>query len=68
MAGAGDVISGNGGDGVLLTGSANLVEGDFIGTDATGTTGNYNGGNGVEIQGSTVGGDDTIGGLAAPAT
>jgi titin len=62
--GGGDVISGNGGDGILITGSGNLVEGDFLGTEADGTTGDGNGGNGVEIQGSTLGGRDTIGGLA----
>src|SRR5262249_2858634 len=37
-AGARNVISGNSNVGVLLNGSGNLVQGNFIGTDATGTT------------------------------
>jgi hypothetical protein len=48
----GNIISGNGGDGVLIQGPKaqfNLLEGNFIGTDVTGTVADGNRGNGVEI-------------------
>jgi hypothetical protein len=50
--GAADVISNNGGDGVLIYGSAsvhNRVRDDFIGTSSGGSFAAGNGGNGVEI-------------------
>jgi titin len=53
-AGARNVISGNGSDGVLITGAAatlNAVEGNYIGTDVAGTAALGNGGNGVAISG-----------------
>src|SRR5271166_5100701 len=57
--GAGNVISANSGDGVLITYSGdNLVEGNYIGTDTTGTNHLPNAGNGVEIGGRD---DNTIG-------
>ena len=71
-AGARNVISGNY-QGVLIDGagaSNNVVEGDYIGTDATGTVGMGNGiidrfGDGVDIVlGAT---DNTIGGTTAGA-
>jgi titin len=37
MSGAGNVISGNNGDGIDSAGSANVFQGNYIGTDATGT-------------------------------
>jgi probable HAF family extracellular repeat protein/parallel beta-helix repeat protein len=56
--GVGNVISGNGNDGVLLTGMgtiSNLVQGNFIGTDKNGTAGVSNFGHGVEIsQGASL--------------
>jgi FG-GAP-like repeat len=58
-AGAGNIISGNRGDGVAITGTDNRVEGNFIGTDVTGTNDQGNGGNGVTIinaSGNIVGG------------
>jgi hypothetical protein len=68
-AGAGDVISGNAGAGVELVGSSdNLVEGDDIGTDATGMIALGNRGGGVAIDsafGPSV--DNTIGGSSAVA-
>jgi hypothetical protein len=59
-----DVISGNGRDGVRLDGAGggDVVEGDFVGTDASGTAPLGNGGDGVKVLGS---GAVMIGGLTA---
>jgi CSLREA domain-containing protein len=60
-----NVISGNGADGVLLFGASdNKVQGNFIGTDATGTADLGNSTSGVNIFFST---GNTIGGAAAGA-
>jgi CSLREA domain-containing protein len=53
--GAGNLVSGNGSDGVSLGGvvadvTDNTVQGNFIGTDATGTLALPNGANGVRID------------------
>ncbi|HVS35748.1 MAG TPA: PKD domain-containing protein, partial [Gemmataceae bacterium] len=71
-AGEQNVISGNSGDGVLIqdyyaTGQAtgNIVEGDYIGVNAAGTTALANGGAGVSIQSGAYA--NTIGGSAAGA-
>ncbi len=63
-AGAGNVISGNGGSGVEFNGTSdNLVEGNFIGTDPTGTKIVGNAQDGVEISG----GNNTVGGTTGAA-
>ncbi len=65
IAAAGNVISGNAGVGIHLMGAAtsnNLVEGNFIGTDATGTLAIPNQTNGIEIEDAAM---NTIGGMVA---
>jgi surface protein len=70
VSGAGNVISGNGGDGVVIVGivsipaSGNRVEGNYIGTDATGLTALGNDNRGVAIDG---GNNNTIGGTTVNA-
>jgi hypothetical protein len=67
VGGAGNVISGNGQDGIFLDGaraSNNVVEGNLIGTIASGTAGLGNGRGGVGISGAP---GNTIGGTAAGA-
>ncbi len=55
-AGARNVISGNRSDGVLITGGSrnNLLHGNFIGTEITGTKPLGNAGNGVLIEGGSL--------------
>jgi hypothetical protein len=67
-AAARDVISGNAGPGVAIDGSGttdNVVEGDYIGTDASGTHALGNGDCGVWISGGAQ--ENTIGGTTAAA-
>ncbi len=66
-AGQGNVISGNGSDGIHLdTGSSgNLIEGNDVGTNAAGTVALANGSNGIQIASGSTG--NTIGGTAAGA-
>jgi titin len=63
-AGAGNVISGNKFDGLVL-GSNNLVQANLIGTDVTGTVGLGNGGPGIFMMGSE---SNIIGGTTAAAS
>ena len=65
LPGAGNLISGNGGDGIDITGGStdNLIQGNWIGTDVTGSAALGNCGNGVSISTSA----NTIGGTAAGA-
>ena len=53
----GNLISGNTGDGVLITTSGQTMVQNTIGLGASGSTGVPNGGNGVEINGSTATGN-----------
>jgi hypothetical protein len=65
--GAGNIISSHGGTGVVIGGSSasfNLVQGDFIGTDITGTNAASCNGNGITIFNAP---SNTIGGLTFSA-
>jgi titin len=72
MAGAGNVIAANGGSGVLIsaiagvTTTSNLIEGNFIGTDTSGSINLGNAADGVTIRGAGAS-NNTIGGTAAGA-
>ena len=67
VSGSRDLISGNAIDGVLIDGSdANVVEGDWIGTDVTGAASLSNGGSGVRLQDAAQ--SNTIGGTAGSLT
>ena len=68
VSGTGDVISGNCSNGLYITDSGtngNVVEGDFIGTDYTGSIALPNSSNGVVIQNGAA--DNTIGGTTGTA-
>jgi hypothetical protein len=68
-AGTGNVISGNAFDGVDLTGRGavfNVVQGNLIGTDATGTRVLGNGTEGINLDGGAA--ENTIGGTDASAS
>ena len=65
--GACNVISGNSGGGVEITGGAatgNVVEGNFVGTTASGLAARANTGNGVYVNGAA---NNTVGGTSAAA-
>jgi titin len=64
VAGSGNLISGNGSDGIFLrTGTgATTIEGNRIGTDVTGTHALGNGGSGIRVEGSAF---STIGGTVS---
>jgi hypothetical protein len=67
-AGAGNVISANGGPGVIISYSGttgNMVAGNYIGTDATGTTALGNAGPGVLIENGAA--SNTVGGAVSGA-
>ena len=59
-----NVISGNSGDAVLVEGATNLIEGNYIGTDVTGTAAPGNLGAGIEVLDAS---DNTFGGTTAAA-
>ena len=63
--GAGNVISGNNGDGILISSSADvIIKGNLIGTDAAGTAALGNTDFGVQVSASA---NAAIGGVAAGA-
>ncbi len=62
IAGARNVISGNGGDGVYAA-TGDLIEGNYIGTDASGFVKLDNAGDGIDLGGP----NNTVGGTGAPA-
>src|SRR5215813_11192679 len=62
-AGAGNLISGNNNNGISLGGTANIVQGNFIGTDPTGNAGLGNFRDGITV----VGKDGIVGGTSAAA-
>ncbi len=67
-AGARNVISGNTNNGVVIHGAAttgNIVQGNYIGTDAAGTAALANGNSGLYVFGAAA--NNTIGGTAAGA-
>ncbi len=65
--GAGNLISGNAAEGVALFGDHNRVQGNYIGTDVSGTQPLGNGANGIFAQDFGNAYDNTIGGYAAGA-
>jgi hypothetical protein len=66
VAGAGNVISGNTGQGILFNGfDGSFVQGNLIGTDVTGTKALGNGAGGILVNSGS--GNITIGGAAAGA-
>ncbi len=68
LIGAPNIISGNAQDGVEITGphaTGNVVAGDFIGTDITGTVAIANGNDGVEIDSGATG--NMVGGAITAA-
>ena len=67
-ASARNIISGNTGNGITIDGStatANLLQGNFIGTDVTGTLARGNSGNGMQISSGAT--NNTIGGTVGGA-
>jgi titin len=67
--GARNIISGNDGEGIAIRGNNNRVEGNYIGTDITGTVALPNAGDGITIAGGFGGPDhdNVIGGTEPSA-
>ena len=63
VAGAGNVLSGNGDDGINITSAGNWVAGNFVGTNAAGLAARGNAQDGVLVSGGATG--NTIGGPTA---
>jgi photosystem II stability/assembly factor-like uncharacterized protein len=66
-AAARNVISGNSGTGIFVGGPNNTIQGNFIGTNASGTAAIPNSSNGIDISGSSQFINNMIGGTAAGA-
>jgi CSLREA domain-containing protein len=64
VAGNGNLISGNSGEGIRLVGTGTQIQGNYVGTNAAGTAALPNGGGGVDIEGSA---NTTVGGATAGA-
>ncbi|MGD2172829.1 MAG: DUF4347 domain-containing protein, partial [Gammaproteobacteria bacterium] len=64
-AGEGNIISANGDDGIQIDSSGNIIQGNYIGTDITGTLNRGNGDDGIDIL--VNGSNNLIGGTAAGA-
>jgi hypothetical protein len=64
--GAGNLIAGSTNDGIVIDASGNVVQGNYIGTDATGTAALGNS-RGVRILGTFGGSNNLIGGTAPEA-
>src|SRR5207247_1645409 len=62
---AGNIISSNGGDGIVSYTNNFLIQGNYIGTDVNGTADLGNGNNGIEVTASAT--NNMIGGAAAGA-
>src|SRR5205807_598065 len=63
QAGAGNLVSGNRNGGIRVDGTYNTVEGNLIGTDASGTAAVGNGGDGITVNAA----NNTIGGTTKEA-
>jgi titin len=59
--GPGNIISGNGSDGVVFQGNGNTIRGNLVGTTADGSSGLGNAGTGIAVRASSQG--NAIGGI-----
>ncbi len=64
-AGAGNVISGNSGNGMVISGADNIIQGNIVGMNVTGMTKIANGGYGIDMTPGAT--NTTIGGTTASA-
>ncbi len=62
-AGARNIISGNGNNNLIIQSSGNVIQGNFIGTDVTGSVKLSNNANGIDLEGA----NNLVGGTTAEA-